>query len=74
MKEEVLLISIAYRRGIRGLLTMNAQLDLEQSERVGRARVMVRGWQKRCRGAASRKSSVNALFRRGGFTVGIVYA
>lgn len=34
--------------------------------------VMIRGWQKRSRSAAysARKSSVNALFRRGGFTVG----
>lgn len=40
--------------------------------RKGWPRVMIRGWQERSRSAAysARKSSVNALFRRGGFTVG----
>lgn len=40
--------------------------------RKGWPRVMIRGWQERSRNAAysARKSSVNALFRRGGFTVG----
>lgn len=52
--------------------TDNKGITRSGAERKGWLRVMIRGWQERSRNIAysARKSSVNALFRRGGFTVG----
>lgn len=56
----------------RGAAGDNKGITRSGARRKGWPCVMIRGWQKRSRSAAysARKSSVNALFRRGGFTVG----
>lgn len=68
-----LLISVGHVCAVLGFAD-NKRITRSGAERKGWPCVMVRGWQERCRGAAPRKSSVNAVFRRGGFTVGTVYA
>lgn len=54
----------------------NERITRSGAERKGWLRGVgtVRGWERAGAQAAPRKSSVNALFRRGGFTVGTVYA